>query len=60
MLAQAFVGDKSNEITVMPELLAMLNHKGAVVTIDAMDTQLTIAAQVTAKGGDYILSVKGN
>jgi len=30
-LAQAFVGEKTNEITAIPELLEMLNLKGAVV-----------------------------
>lgn len=59
-LAQTFVGDKSNEITAMPELLAMLNLKSAVVTIDAVGTQRAIAKQITDQGGDYILSVKGN
>ena len=59
-LAQAFVGEKSNEITAIPELLEMLNLKGAVVTIDAMGTQRAIASKIVEKGGHYILSVKGN
>jgi predicted transposase YbfD/YdcC len=59
-LAQAFVGEKTNEITAIPELLEMLNLKGAVVTIDAMGTQRAIASKIVEKGGDYILSVKGN
>ena len=59
-LAQAFVGDKSNEITAIPELLAMLNLKEAVVTIDAMGTQRAIAAGIVGKGGNYVLCVKGN
>ena len=59
-LAQAFVGEKTNEITAIPELLAMLNLKGAVVTIDAMGTQRAIAEKIINSGGDYILSVKGN
>ena len=59
-LAQAFVGEKSNEITAIPELLEMLNLKGAVVPIDAMGTQRAIAGKIVEKGGDYILSVKGN
>ena len=59
-LAQAFVGEKTNEITAIPELLEMLNLKGAVVTIDAMGTQRAIAEKIVAKGGDYILCVKGN
>jgi hypothetical protein len=59
-LAQAFVGEKTNEITAIPELLEMLNLKGAIVTIDAMETQRAIASKIVEKGGDYILSVKGN
>ena len=59
-LAQAFVDEKSNEITAIPELLKMLNIKGAVVTIDAMGTQRKIAAQIVDSGGDYILCAKGN
>lgn len=59
-LAQAFVGEKTNEITAIPQLLEMLNLKGAVVTIDAMGTQRAIAGKILEKGGDYILSVKGN
>ena len=59
-LAQAFVGEKSNEIKAVPELLKMLNLKGAVVTLDAMGTQREIAAQIIARGGDYLLSVKNN
>lgn len=59
-LAQAFVGEKTNEITAIPELLEMLNLKGAIVTIDAMGTQRAIAAKIVDKSGDYLLSVKGN
>jgi len=59
-LAQAFVTEKSNEITAIPELLKMLNLKGAVVTIDAMGTQRQIAAQIIDRGGDYLLCVKDN
>jgi len=59
-LAQAFVSDKSNEITAIPELLQMLNLKGAVITIDAMGTQREIAAQIVDGKGDYLLCVKDN
>jgi hypothetical protein len=45
-LAQTFVGDKSNEIAAIPELLEMLNVKGAVVTLDAMGTRRAIASQI--------------
>lgn len=59
-LAQAFVDEKSNEITAIPELLKMLNLKGAVVTIDAMGTQREIASDIVEAGGDYVLCAKGN
>jgi len=59
-LAQAFVDEKSNEITAIPELLKMLNLEGAVVSIDAMGTQREIAAQIVDEGADYVLCVKGN
>jgi len=36
VLGQRKVDDKSNEITAIPELLALLSIKGAIITIDAM------------------------
>ena len=48
VLAQQKVDDKSNEITAVPLLLKLLNLKGAVVTVDAMGTQIEIASQITA------------
>jgi hypothetical protein len=59
-LAQSFVGEKSNEIKAIPELLKMLNLKGTVVSIDAMGTQCEIAEQIVDAQGDYVLCVKGN
>lgn len=59
-LAQTFVGDKTNEITAIPELLAMLELKGMVVTIDAMGAQRAIAAEIVGRGADYVLAAKGN
>jgi len=60
VLAQQAVDQKSNEITAVPELLKMLDLKGAIVTGDAMNTQKDIAAQIVQGGGDYLLAVKGN
>ena len=59
-LGQVAVQDKSNEITAIPELLELLNLKGALVTIDAMGTQKQIAKQIVEQGGDYVLTVKDN
>ena len=60
VLAQRAVDGKSNEITAIPELLDMLNLKGAIVTIDAMGTQKEIARRIVDKGADYVLALKGN
>ncbi len=59
-LAQVSVPDGSNEIAVVPDLLAMLELKGAVVTLDAAGCQKAIARQIRDRGGDYLLAVKGN
>ena len=60
VLAQRKVDEKSNEITAIPELLKLLDLKGAIVTIDAMGCQQTIAKQIVDQGGDYALGLKGN
>jgi predicted transposase YbfD/YdcC len=59
-LGQVAVDGRSNEITAIPELLALLDLKGALVTIDAIGCQTAIAAKVVAGGGDYVLVAKGN
>ena len=60
VLAQQAVDGKSNEFTAIPELLDMLNLKGAIVSIDAMGTQTEIARRIVDKGADYGLALKGN
>lgn len=60
VLGQQKVADKSNEITAIPELLSLLNIKGAVVSIDAMGTQKAIAEKIIERQGDYILALKKN
>jgi len=59
-LGQTAVDCKSNEITAIPQLLRLLELKGALVTIDAMGCQTDIAAQIIAQHGNYYLAVKGN
>jgi predicted transposase YbfD/YdcC len=60
VLGQEKVAGKSNEITAIPVLLDALYLKGFLVSIDAMGCQKNIAAKIVAKGGDYLLAVKGN
>lgn len=59
-LSQRAVDAKSNEITGVPKLLRHLNLKGAIVSIDAMGTQLKIAIAIIQAGADYLLAIKGN
>jgi predicted transposase YbfD/YdcC len=54
------VASKSNEITAIPILLERLELKGALVTIDAMGCQRSIADAIRAKGADYLLALKDN
>jgi predicted transposase YbfD/YdcC len=60
VLGQRKVDAKSNEITAIPELLALLALKGCIVTIDAMGCQRTIAQQIVEQHADYVLALKGN
>ena len=60
VLGQLAVDGKSNEITAVPKLLAMLTLDGMIVTADALNCQRAIAAQIVAQGGDYVLALKGN
>jgi predicted transposase YbfD/YdcC len=60
VLGQEKVSDKSNEITAIPELLNILEIKGAIISIDAMGCQKEIASKIRAKEADYLLALKGN
>ena len=60
VLGQRKVDDKSNEITAIPELLALLTIKGAIVTIDAMGCQRKICQQIIDQEADYVIGLKGN
>jgi predicted transposase YbfD/YdcC len=59
-LGQVACAEKSNEITAIPELLRLVDIKGAIITIDAMGTQKAIAEQIINGGADFVLALKGN
>ena len=59
-LGQVATDEKSNEITAIPELLRLVDIKGAIITIDAMGTQKAIAKQIVEADADYVLALKGN
>ncbi|MCC6355525.1 MAG: ISAs1 family transposase [Verrucomicrobiae bacterium] len=60
VLGQVRVGDKSNEITAVPELLRALELAGCIVTLDAMGCQRRIAREIAEADADYVLALKGN
>lgn len=60
VLGQLATDAKSNEITAIPRLLALLDITDAVVTIDAMGCQKAIAQQIVEQKGHYVLQVKKN
>jgi predicted transposase YbfD/YdcC len=60
VLGQLSTDEKSNEITAIPRLLAALELKGCLVTIDAMGAQREIASKILEAGADYTLALKGN
>lgn len=60
LLGQRKVRDKSNEITVVPELLRGLELAGCIVTADALHCQKEIAREIIEADADYVLALKGN
>jgi len=59
-LGEVRVGDKTNEITAIPDLLDDLNVSGHIITTDAMGTQTEIVKKIRKKRADYVLALKGN
>jgi len=60
VLGQMKVDDHSNEITAIPELLALLEVSGCIVTIDAIGCQKKIARAIVNRDADYVLALKEN
>jgi predicted transposase YbfD/YdcC len=60
VLGQEAVFEKSNEITAIPALVERLDLKGALVSIDAMGCNPTIAQSILDAEADYLLAVKDN
>lgn len=64
VLGQEAVPDKASELAAIPVLLERLGAEdgleGALVSIDAVATNGTIASAIKAQGADYLLAVKAN
>ena len=59
-IIQDFIGEKTNEIPMGPELIKQLNLSDSIITADALNTQKeTVKAIVKAKG-EYVLALKAN
>ena len=59
-IGQIRVGEKTNEIRGIPELLDWLDLDGATVTIDAIGCQREIAEKIVKMRGDFVLPAKEN
>jgi predicted transposase YbfD/YdcC len=60
VLAQRATKEKRGELTVLPDLLDGLDLRGCLVSLDALACRPEVAAQITGRGGDYLLALKGN
>lgn len=59
-IGQTPLRDKENEIPAIPRLLEKLDIDNAVVSIDAIGTQVNIAQDILDKKAHYFLAVKEN
>lgn len=60
VLGQQQVPEKTNEITVIPELLEAVSPAGAVITTDALGCQKQIAWAAREHHAHYLLALKDN
>ena len=59
-LQQRVIGEKENEITHATDLIDSINIEGAVVTCDALNTQVKFVKKILEKGADYCVAIKAN
>jgi predicted transposase YbfD/YdcC len=57
---QSVCDDKTNELAVLPSLLASLELKGTLTSIDAVAGHPEIAQQIHEAEGDWLLALKAN
>jgi predicted transposase YbfD/YdcC len=60
LLAQKAVAGAPGEVGGIPELLKLLDLRGAIVTADANGCTAQVAQAVVEAGADYVLHLKGN
>lgn len=60
VLAQLALEENANELSLIPDLLNLLDLEGASVSIDAAGCHKKVAEQIVEQGGNYVLSLKAN
>jgi predicted transposase YbfD/YdcC len=60
MTLASMLAPDGNEAKAAMRLVGLLHLKGCVVTADALHCHRAMAAAIVARGGDYVLAVKGN
>ena len=60
VLAQRRTADKGGEPAVLEDLLAGLDVRGALVSLDAASCHPGVAATITGHGADCLIALKGN
>ena len=60
VLAQRAAETRGGELAVIPDLLEGLDLRGCLVSLDALACHPGIAERIAARGGDYLLTLKGN
>lgn len=60
VFSQVSAGGKGQELDAIRRLMELIDLKGAVVSIDAIGCQKSIARQIVDAGADYVLQVKDN
>lgn len=54
------VEEKHNETVAIPDLLDAIDVCGAIVTVDALNTQKDIATRIIKEEADYLMALKSN
>ena len=57
VLGQEAVPEETNETGALPDLLRLLEVKGAIVTIDAAGCYSSVAEEITDAGADYVITL---
>ena len=60
VLAQRRVAERGGEPAVLPDLLAGLDVRGALVSLDAASCHPNAARAIVARGADYLIALKAN